>query len=137
MSESAMKINVRMEGKSLIVAYLLWWFLGLAGVHRFYLGRYISGFVQLLLSLVGGILAYVYVGLPLLLIVLLWWALDAFLTYGMVNKENAKRGLNGTSVSLVKDGELDNLEKLEKLHALYEKGVVTKDEYEKKKAELI
>ncbi|WP_082511775.1 TM2 domain-containing protein [Devosia sp. Leaf420] len=33
------------EKKSLVVAYVLWFFLGYVGVHRFYLGRPISGLI--------------------------------------------------------------------------------------------
>ena len=38
------------EKKSLLVAYLLWFFLGYVGAHRFYLGKPLSGFIMLSLS---------------------------------------------------------------------------------------
>ena len=37
------------DGKNMVVAYLLWWFLGTLGIHRFYLDRPKTGLVQLLL----------------------------------------------------------------------------------------
>lgn len=58
--------------RSLLMAYLLWFFFGLLGVHRFYLGRPVSGVIYLLS---GGLLG---VG----------WLFDAFWTYVMVNAEN-------------------------------------------------
>ena len=35
--------------RSTLMAYLLWFFLGLFGVHRFYLGKFGSGFAMLAL----------------------------------------------------------------------------------------
>ena len=60
--------------KSTVVAYLLWFFLGGLGIHRFYLGRPISGIFYLLT--VGGFA--------------IGWIIDLFLIPGMVRQENAK-----------------------------------------------
>ncbi|MBI2892526.1 MAG: TM2 domain-containing protein [Deltaproteobacteria bacterium] len=54
--------------KSLIVGYLLWFFFGLIGVHRFYTGRWVTGIVWLL---TGGLLG-------------LGWLFDAVWTFVMV-----------------------------------------------------
>lgn len=62
--------------RSLLMAYLLWFFLGLLGIHRFYLGRPISGVIWLL---TGGLLG---VG----------WFFDLFWTYVMVSDENTIAG---------------------------------------------
>ncbi len=59
--------------KSILAAYLIWFFLGAFGIHRMYLGRWISGVILLLLTLAGA-------GL--------WWLLDALLFPGMVNAGN-------------------------------------------------
>ena len=56
--------------KSLLVGYLLWFFLGLLGVHRFYTGRWVTGILWLL---TGGLLG---VG----------WLLDAILTFFMCQR---------------------------------------------------
>lgn len=58
--------------RSLIIAYLLWFFLGIFGIHRFYLGRPISGVIYFL---TGGLLG---VG----------WLVDIVLTAFMVEDEN-------------------------------------------------
>jgi len=66
--------------KSKGVAYLLWFFFGFLGVHRFYAGKTKSGVIQLLLSLtVVGLLFSV----P-------WVLIDALLIPGMINERNLK-----------------------------------------------
>lgn len=74
--------------KSLLIAYLLWWFLGAFGVHRFYLGRVASGIFMLLLSVVSGVLTLVLVGYLGLALIAAWWFVDAFLIPGMVRGHN-------------------------------------------------
>lgn len=65
----------------LVIAYLLWFFLGYLGFHRFYLGRTGTGLTMLMLSLVGSALWYTVIGIPfamlLGLIVGVWWFIDA------------------------------------------------------------
>jgi TM2 domain-containing membrane protein YozV len=58
--------------RSFLLAYCLWFFLGLLGIHRFYLGRPLTG---LLWFATGGLLG---VG----------WIFDFFWTAVMVNDEN-------------------------------------------------
>lgn len=71
--------------KSVGATYLLWFFLGYFGAHRFYLGRVGSGVGQLLLALFGWIplfLGWAALGI--------WWLVDAFLIPDMVKVENLK-----------------------------------------------
>jgi len=82
--------------KSLLVAYLLWFFLGGLGAHRFYLGAYITGAVQSVfllggvgLMLMGEGSAGWFIGTVPLTLLGLWWLVDAFLTNDMVKKRNA------------------------------------------------
>lgn len=74
--------------RSVLVAYLLWLFLGWAGAHRFYLRR--TGSAAALLALfVGGVaLAIVGVGFVLLLVNTVWWFVDAFLIPGIARDFN-------------------------------------------------
>ena len=64
--------------KTALVAYLLWFFLGLFGGHNFYLGRTGVAVTQLILSLV-------FVGL---IITIFWVLVDAFLIPGWVSRQN-------------------------------------------------
>lgn len=76
--------------RSLVIAYLLWFFLGYFGVHRFYLGRVGSGIVMLLISLVSIPLAWILIGYLGFGLIFLWWLLDALLIPGMVTRYNAR-----------------------------------------------
>ncbi|GIQ68827.1 TM2 domain-containing protein [Xylanibacillus composti] len=69
---------VRQRGKNMVVAYVLWFFLGMLGGHRFYMNRPITAIVQLVLSLT-------VVGM---MITSLWWIADAFLLHGYVQDKN-------------------------------------------------
>lgn len=76
--------TVQLSPKNILVAYLLWFFLGQMGVHRFYLGRIGSGVAQLLLCVVGYVLMLA-LGLGLIFLIPLWiWLfVDIFLIPGM------------------------------------------------------
>ncbi|WP_281018132.1 MULTISPECIES: TM2 domain-containing protein [unclassified Minwuia] len=76
------------NARSTLLAYLLWFFLGWLGVHRFYLGRVFSGIIMLLLWGAGTGLAVVFIGYLLLIPWAIWWCLDALLIPGMVRAEN-------------------------------------------------
>jgi len=71
---AAMTMLYDANKKSLMVAYLLWFFLGVFAAHRFYLGRPLSAILQ--------ILSY------FILIGFLWWVIDFFLLPGMIAREN-------------------------------------------------
>jgi TM2 domain-containing membrane protein YozV len=64
--------------KTALVAYILWFFLGLFGAHNFYLGRIGVAVAQLILSLI-------LVGL---VITFVWVIVDAFLIPGWVRRQN-------------------------------------------------
>lgn len=80
------------EKKSLLVTYLLWFFLGYVGAHRFYLGRPLSGFLMLALSTVVLLLSLVSFGFLgfLWAIVGLWWLIDALLIPGILAGRNVR-----------------------------------------------
>jgi TM2 domain-containing membrane protein YozV len=80
--------------KTDLVAYLLWFFLGYLGVHRFYLGRTGSGILLLLIFVISIPLCIIAVGFVGLAIVGIWWLVDALLIPGMTRDYN-NRLING------------------------------------------
>ena len=82
------------EKKSIGVAYLLWFFFGGLGVHRFYLGRSGSGIAMLIMTVLGFLLLVVYfLGLILLIPVMIWLLVDAFLIPGIIDRDAKARRL--------------------------------------------
>ncbi|CAD2072002.1 TM2 domain-containing protein [Phocicoccus pinnipedialis] len=69
--------------KSMLLAYLLWFFLGMLGIHRFYLGRWISGLILLLLT---ALTSWWTAGIP----TIIWLFIDMFLIIPMVNSTKRK-----------------------------------------------
>lgn len=138
MEHKSISLNIHADGKNMVIAYLLWWFLGWAGIHRFYLGKTGSGIAQLALTVIGWATAVVLIGFVFLAIWGIWWLCDAYYVQKYVKESNQLAGLDGSTftVSTQKQSS-NNLEQLERLHALYEKGVFTREEYEQKKSELM
>lgn len=82
--------RVANEAKSTGAAYLLWFFLGGLGGHRFYLGRTGSGIVMAVLFILGWLTLALGVGMLLLIIVGIWALIDAFLIPGMIQQQKEK-----------------------------------------------
>jgi TM2 domain-containing membrane protein YozV len=78
------------QKKSTLIAYLLWWFLGYFGAHRFYLGRTGSAIAMLLLTLISFAGLIIFIGIFGLLAVGVWWLVDAFLIPGIVREHNMR-----------------------------------------------
>lgn len=81
--------RVANEGKSQIVAYLLLLLLWGCGVHRMYLGRFVSGILMLLIWGVGWLTAPILIGWLPIGFVSLWVILDMFLIPGMIREDQA------------------------------------------------
>lgn len=94
--------TVQLSPKNILVAYLLWFFLGQLGVHRFYLGRIGSGVAQLLLCVVGYVLMLA-LGLGLIFLIPLWiWLfVDIFLIPGMAGPAMFTTTVTSTIVPVV------------------------------------
>jgi len=76
------------SSRNIVLAYLIWFFLGYGGVHRMYLGRWISGLMMLAIFGVSMLLTLVFIGYLGLVFITLWWVIDAVLVPGMVRGYN-------------------------------------------------
>lgn len=77
------------QKKSVAIAYLFWFFLGMVGAHRFYLGKSGSGAMMLIVFLVSWPLLFAGVGVLGFAIIGLWALVDAFLIPGIVSTHNS------------------------------------------------
>ena len=91
-SDTAAMMRFQAGRRSAVIAYGFWCliFFGLAGIHRFYLGRIFSGIILLLLGLICVALAFLSFGLLSFLWVVpgLWALIDLLLIPGMVRDYN-------------------------------------------------
>ncbi|MFN7108907.1 NINE protein [Brevundimonas sp. DWR2-3-1b1] len=120
--------------KSAGVAYLLWFFTGSVGGHRFYLGRTGSAVAQLTLCLTGILLAVVIVGFFLIAILAVWLLIDLFTIGGMVEEQNRKL-MDRLNVGTKPQESV--VDELAKFATLRDSGAISQDEYEAQKRRLI
>ena len=92
-TEQQMLVEQRLtnEKKSTAVAYLLWFFLGGLGVHRFYLGRTGTAVAMLVMSILGWATVAFMIGLILLIPLGIWLIVDAFLIPGMIRQDDDEK----------------------------------------------
>ncbi|NKB48812.1 MAG: NINE protein [Alphaproteobacteria bacterium] len=88
LSDESKAILAASGNKSTLLAYILWFFLGGFGVHRFYLGRMGTGAAMLAITIVSWILTLVVIGAFGFIVIGIWWIVDAFLIPGMVRDKN-------------------------------------------------
>lgn len=124
--------------KSKSVAYLLWFFFGLIGVHKFYLGKVGMGILYLFTFGLFGI----------------GWFIDLFtlgtqvdvynalqMGYGKGGPGmNANNNINNVVVNVPSNSsgnDQNAVDQLHKLAGLKEKGLITEDEFNKQKAKIL
>lgn len=89
-SDARVLMEYDIRRKSMVLAYLLWWFLGTLGAHRFYLGRTGSAVAMLIITLISFPLALLLIGYVGFALIGVWWLVDAFLIPGMVRSHNVR-----------------------------------------------
>ena len=126
------------QKKSAGVAYLLWFFTGGFGGHRFYLGRAGSAVAQLFLSLLGWPLV-IAGGFGFLLLVPLgvWLLIDLFTLGGMVSDHTAQIMVRLNAASVRPVAAVSAVDELAKFAALRDQGAISDEEYSEQKARLI
>jgi TM2 domain-containing membrane protein YozV len=74
--------------KSVVVAYILWFFFGSLGAHRFYLKRTGSAVAMLVIFVASIVLSVTGIGFLGYIVLGLWVLVDAFLIPGMTRDYN-------------------------------------------------
>lgn len=120
--------------KSTGVAFLLWFFTGGVGGHRFYLGRTGSAVGQLVLSVLGWLTIWFMVGILFLIPVAIWLLVDVFLISGMVEDHN-RALMQRLNAAPKRAG--SSVDELAKFAALRDQGAISDDEYEVQKRRLL
>lgn len=83
LEKSRLQSDIIYEEKNLVLAYALWFFLGMFGAHRFYLGKIKTGLVYLIVMLLG----WALLGIPYILLGI-WWLIDIYYTNKYVVEHN-------------------------------------------------
>jgi TM2 domain-containing membrane protein YozV len=122
------------QKKSTGVAYLLWFFVGQFGAHRFYLGSTGLAVGQLVLGLLGWATAVFLVGFFLLVPLWIWLFVDLFLIPGIAQEKNS-RLMDQLNVGVTPRA--TSAEELAKYAALKDSGALTDEEYETQKRRIL
>lgn len=120
--------------KSTGVAFLLWFFTGGLGGHRFYLGKTGSAVGQLVLSVLGWVTIWFVVGLLFLIPLGIWLSVDLFLISGMVESHNRELMHRLNAQPKAAGSQVDELAKFA---ALRDQGAISDDEYDVQKRRLL
>ena len=78
------------RSKSLVVAFLLWFFLGTLGVYHFYLGNSSRGWLMVILTIVGFITLIFLIGIVIIVALVVMWVVDAVRMSSTVQRVNAE-----------------------------------------------
>lgn len=89
-NDAAAMMHYDANKKSAVIAYVLWFFLGYVGAHRFYAGRIGSGATMLVIWCVSFLLSYVLIGYLGFALIAVWWLVDALLIPGMISGHNRR-----------------------------------------------
>jgi TM2 domain-containing membrane protein YozV len=87
-TDATVMMAFQIRKKDTLIAFLLWWFLGIFGGHRFYCNRGGSGAAMLAITLVSFPLCYVCIGFVGLFAIFIWWIVDAFCLPGWIEQHN-------------------------------------------------
>ncbi|HCJ53522.1 MULTISPECIES: TM2 domain-containing protein [Glutamicibacter] len=76
--------------KNTLVAYVLWFFLGQLGIHKFYLGQVVAGIVYLALGIIGWATTFILIGWVPLGVLWVLLIIDIFTIPGTVARINQR-----------------------------------------------
>lgn len=87
MSNSLDIEKMKLEQKNVVLAYLLWWFLGFIGIHRLYT-KQSKWWAFLVLFLLGVVTSVIIIGWLFILILFIWWIIDGIKLHNVCKMYN-------------------------------------------------
>lgn len=88
-------------GKSIVIAYVLWFFLGNIGIHRFYLNSPFTGIMMIAFTVIGWATTPIVIGFFILGLLWLWLLFDIFWILAKTGKIN-NRQMNDLAAKMSK-----------------------------------
>lgn len=79
--------KIKTQQQNVVLAYILWWFLGIFGAHRFYTGQS-KGWLYIVLTIIGFVTSYIIIGWFIIFGVFIWWIIDGFNLHKIVKQYN-------------------------------------------------
>ena len=79
--------KVKTQQLSVVLAYLLWWFLGIFGMHRLYT-KQSKWWIYIVLGIIGVITTFILIGYLILIGLFILWIIDGFKLNGVVKTFN-------------------------------------------------
>ena len=136
-----------MTERSEPVTWILWLFLGILGVHRLYLGQFRYGLIMAAVNVV----LFVVTGGFWLIGALIWWAIEATQISASVREANRelRAGLPAATSAPTPQAATpapppspspppdDTATRLRELKALRDEGIITEEEYESRRLQLV
>jgi len=81
--------KLKTQQLSVLLAYLLWWFLGIFGMHRLY-SKQSYWWIYIVLGFVGIITTFIFIGYLILIALFILWIIDGFKLNNIVKEYNLK-----------------------------------------------
>tara|TARA_R110002050_G_scaffold244596_1_gene382184 strand:- start:134 stop:427 length:294 start_codon:yes stop_codon:yes gene_type:complete len=79
--------KAKAEQLNVVLAYVLWWFLGIFGVHRFYTAQS-KGWLYIVLCVIGFITSFIVIGYFVFIGLFIWWIIDGIKLNNVVKLYN-------------------------------------------------
>jgi TM2 domain-containing membrane protein YozV len=74
--------KIKLEQKNVVLAYLLWWFLGILGIHRLYTNQS-KWWLYIILFIVGFLTSFIFIGSVFIFALFMWWVIDGIRLNGI------------------------------------------------------